>query len=541
MKTMMKRATAFAGVLVLGFVAAKAQTDSALLDALVKKGVLSGKEAADIRADEEKDYSKTPASKLAISDYVQKLQFYGDGRLRFDAYGQKYNYQNAIGVNDRERYRLRFGLNYTYSPQLSAGFELRSGTASDTANQSFGGSFADAGINVSKIFIQYKPTDWASLVAGKFTQPLYTTTDMMWANDLTPEGGAETLSYTFPLGDGASAPVKDAKDMKSVASVASDSSLTIGLISAQYIYVNQNEATTTPVFGTSNTSDVLIFANQIPITWKVNKDLTVKVVPGFQFYTGGGNTNYGGDVPYGQNNAGAPPAPSFAYGTANSSNDPVFYSPNAFDDLNILSAPGEIDYTVLNQKLRTYWDFDWNITASQRIQNVYLGPGGAYAPGGGAAGFGFVPGGPGGATAFTAKSQAAARSQNQALSDGVAWAVGEQIGENKKKGDWSLLGEFRQMGLGSVDPNTNGTDWGNSYLNQQGVKVQGVYNFTDYLTLTMTYYNTWNYKNNLYSAIGGPNGLGGPGGAGKPLAGTTQYLVSQGSMQRIQVDLGWKF
>ena len=72
MKNITKRMTALVGVLALGLVAARAQTDSALLDALVKKGVLSGKEAADIRADEEKDYSKTPASKLASGDYVEK-------------------------------------------------------------------------------------------------------------------------------------------------------------------------------------------------------------------------------------------------------------------------------------------------------------------------------------------------------------------------------------------------------------------------------------------------------------------------------------
>jgi hypothetical protein len=312
----------------------------------------------------------------------------------------------------------------------------------------------------------------------------------------------------------------------------------VGLIAAQYIYINQNEATTTPFLGSSNTSDVLTFENQIPITWKVNDDLTVKVVPGFTFYTGGGNTNYNGDVAF--NNGGTAPV-TFASGTANSSSDPVFYSPNAFDDLNVVSAPGEFDYKLLDQKLRTYWDFNWNVTANQRIQNVYLGPGGAFAPGGGAAGYGFMGTAASGATAFSAAQQAAVRKQNQNLSDGVAWAIGEQIGENKKKGDWSLLGEFRQVGLGALDPNTNGTDYANSYSNQQGVKIMGVYNFTDYFTGSITYYNTWNYKDGLYSALGGGNGLGGPGGTAKPAAGTTQYLVDQASSQRVQVDLGWKF
>jgi hypothetical protein len=551
MKKTMKRMTAIAGVLALGLVAARAQSDGALLDALVKKGVLSDQEAEDIRADETKDYSKTSASKLAISDYVKKLQFYGDGRLRFDAYGQHFQY-NAGGnsVNDRLRYRLRFGLLYTYSDQLSAGFELRSGTADDTANQTMGGMFTDSSINVSKIFVQYKPVDFATLIAGKFANPLYTTTDEVWSNDLTPEGGAETLSWTIPLGGGESAPApSNPKDMKAIApapSGGSDSSLTIGLTMGQYYYINSNESTdvSSALIG-GNNNDTWMFPTQIPITWKINDDVTFKVVPGFTWYTGGGNLNYDSGVPVNyQSAAGSSPTqPSWGYGTGNSSNDPVFYSPGESNYLNVVSAPGELDYKLFGQKLRTYWDFNWNVTAEERVHNVYEGAGAVYAaaPAGtigyNSAGYGFVPAIPKtGTLSATPANLAAIRNQNHGLSDGVAWAIGEQIGDNKKKGDWSLLGEFRQVGLGSIDLNINGTDFANSYLNQQGFKLQGTYNFTDYLWAGVTYYNTWDYKNNLYTSLGGP-----VGSTGKPVVGTTQYMVSQSSMQRVQVDLNFKF
>ena len=68
MKSKTKRIFAMAGVLALGLSAAKAQTDSALLDALVKKGVLSDREAEDIRSSEAKDYSTPAASKLDLPD-----------------------------------------------------------------------------------------------------------------------------------------------------------------------------------------------------------------------------------------------------------------------------------------------------------------------------------------------------------------------------------------------------------------------------------------------------------------------------------------
>src|SRR5277367_3056207 len=84
MKTVTKRVFAIAGVLALGLRAVRAQSDGALLDALVKKGVLSDQEAEDVRAQEAKDYSTTAAGKLSISDHITNLKLYGDARYRFE-------------------------------------------------------------------------------------------------------------------------------------------------------------------------------------------------------------------------------------------------------------------------------------------------------------------------------------------------------------------------------------------------------------------------------------------------------------------------
>ena len=129
---------------------------------------------------------------------------------------------------------------------------------------------------------------------------------------------------------------------------------------------------------------------------------------------------------------------------------------------------------------------------------------------------------------------AAAKAKNSDLSDPLAWALGLQVGHSKKKGDWSGLVEFRQIGLGAVDQNINGTDFADSYANQQGFKLSLAYNFTDFLLGTVTFYDTWDYKRNLYQSIGGSRTV-------VPTAGTTPYLVSAKSVERVQVDLGWKF
>src|ERR1700683_1456347 len=129
MKTMTKRVFAIAGVLALGLTAVKAQTDGALLDALVKKGVLSDQEAEDVRASEAKDYATTSAGKLSIGNYVNKLTIYGDLRVRYEYADEKAQSavplpagggingaNNGLGDNiiERYRYRLRVGADYVY-------------------------------------------------------------------------------------------------------------------------------------------------------------------------------------------------------------------------------------------------------------------------------------------------------------------------------------------------------------------------------------------------------------------------------------------
>ena len=520
--------TATALLALLAVLPSRAQSnEDPVLDLMVRKGLVSQAEADKARAEEKQNEEKTPASTLIqLQDpSVQKLVFYGDGRLRYENIDQ-HNRYNAVTVTDRERYRLRFGADYFYSDHFKAGFELESGTVDDSANQTFGSTFTKASINVGKIYLQYQPVDWLTLVGGKFSNPWYTTTDIVYSFDTNPEGGAELFSYTLPLGGNATevASTGDAKDMKDAkevkpASGGPDSSLTIGFNAVQYIYVNGNEST---IAADINNNDVMILGEQIPATWKVNKAITVKVSPGFTFYTGGGNTNFDSGVPVNPvggsgavgGTAGIPA--NYYLGTANSGVDPVFFSAREADDLNVFSAPGEVNFKVGDIPFRPYWDFELNTTGKDRIHDVYLQTSGF---GGGVS------------TGITA----AAANQNKALNDDIAWGLGLQVGSNKKKGDWSVLGEFRQVGLGAVDQNINGTDYADSYANTEGFKFAGAYNFTDFFTATITYYDTWDYKPHLYQS------LGGGGGTPSAITQSTLNLVGEKALQRLQVDLGWKF
>jgi hypothetical protein len=517
-----KRMMALAGVLALGLTAAKAQEDGALLSALVKKGVLSDQEAQDIRASEEKDLSTTAADKIAVSDYVQKLTFYGDVRYRWEYADEKALATGAGGtvsqangngqgenIIERSRIRVRLGVDAKFTDNFTGGVEVETSENNDSANQTLGNAYGKGSINLGLAYLSYKPTDWLTLTGGKMRNPLYTT-DLTWDPDINPEGGAEVFNWTFPIGGGESAPAsrdpKDAKDVKSIVapSGGSDESLSIGFTAFQGIYADNNEYNA-PTAAPDSAHDVWQFVEQVPVQFNFNKSTFIKVAPGFDTYFGGGNN--------GPSNVPATIDAAEAGGGSE-----AFTAYNATNDLAIFQAPGEVDWKAAAIPFKFYWDFDLNTEGKDRIQDVYLRP---------------TPG----ATPSAASLQA--QSQNRELGDNIAWVAGLQVGQVKKKGDWLVKADFRQVGLGAIDPNLNDSDWGDSFLNQQGVKLSASYGFTDFLVGSITAYDTWALKSGLFAGQN-PSGLPVVAGASGTTAGL-QGLAAASQTQRVDVDLQWKF
>jgi len=533
MKTLTKRIFALVGVLALGLSAVHAQ-DTALIDALVKKGVLSDQEAEDIRADISKEYSTTSAGKLSISNHITNLKLYGDARVRFEYLDERPQAGTATGgyvqTTNRNRYRIRVGADYTFTDNFTAGFELESNTAADSANQSMGSQFGKFPIDVGLVYLQWKPTDWATLTGGKQRNPIYTT-DLVWDPDINPEGGSEVLSWTVPIDFGSDeAPISS--DPKAIAPPVepSESSLTIGLIGAQFDYADNSEFNSGAVTATAGNAktDVWMFTEQVPIQFNIDKTTFIKEVPGFTSYMGGGITDPSTVVSV---NGALGNTTTSTSGSVGNNSSVGFFGPHATDHLQILTAPGEFDWKSWDIPFKIYWDFAWNTQGKARIQDVYFANGNGNQ--------GNVP-------------PNLTQANNKDLGDNIAWLAGVQVGQNKKKGDWSIKGDFRQTGLGSVDPNLNDSDFADSYLNQQGFKVQSVYNFTDFLTGSLTYFDTWDYKKDL---LNGPAGSGEDaasiplGGSAKTPVGASGVTSSTGagslagirSTERVQVDLQWKF
>jgi hypothetical protein len=277
-------------------------------------------------------------------------------------------------------------------------------------------------------------------------------------------------------------------------------------------------------------TDVWQFVEQVPVQFNFNKETYVKVAPGFDSYTGGGTSD-------GSTSVGGPLSASGS-GLFGGGGAIQFSNPHAADHLQIVQAPGEVDWKLWNIPFRAYWDFDLNTEGKARVQDVYLGNHGGLTV-------------PGATTTALNPANRLAQTQNRDLGDNVAWLAGLQVGTNKKKGDWSVKGDFRQVGLGAIDPNLNDSDWGDSFLNQQGVQISSTYNFTDFLTGTITYYNTWDYKNGLLDGIDGQSTTQLPistGVVGNTVTGgastqtsTANSLAGVSRTQRVEVDLQWKF
>ena len=79
--------------------------------------------------------------------------------------------------------------------------------------------------------------------------------------------------------------------------------------------------------------------------------------------------------------------------------------------------------------------------------------------------------------------------------------VGLKFGENKKAGDFSISADYRQVGISSIDPNINSSNFALSNLNTEGWEFNVAYNLTDFLTASLTFYYSDALTKNLYGAL----------------------------------------
>lgn len=226
---------------------ASAQSSDALLNKLVEKGILSTKEANDLREEANKN-SNSSSIENGMPEWVNRLKFYGDFRGRYDGIFQ--DSESSIPDRNRLRYRLRFGSTLEMTDHFEVGLRLGSGEVNNKLDASgngilgsFGGSSFSANTTlngdasrkflfVDLAYAKWKPSDWVQIEIGKMTSPFWTS-DMVLDPDYNPEGAQE--KFAWKLND----------------------RHTLGFSSGQYV-IQENFNSS----GAGNQNDVYLFFNQ---------------------------------------------------------------------------------------------------------------------------------------------------------------------------------------------------------------------------------------------------------------------------------------
>lgn len=518
---------------------------------------------------EEERAADAPASaaaaqenKVKLSDSVTELRLYGDLRFRYqyDQFDQQLHAPGAapfanVNQRSRERFRLRLSADFKLGEKIFGGVQLATGQQADSNMETFTGGYDNYAIFITKAFLGYQPGGWLTVILGKQANPFYTTS-LVWDPDINPQG----LVEIFDVGK---------------AFLPADSPLSLQLIGGQFVFFDNNEFN----LGHDASTDVFQFVEQVKASWKFDKDTSLTFAPGFMSYTAGDLTGLRNarafskpqdlyaavdqpvqtqtittraeTVTISYDAKGVPsrtvtplnvtttvtttnPAggsPRTVKSTATSRQQQVKTAGNAATglpgipvnpklanrtftttktlgsgsivvntpangaggggesrDLAILTAPGDFSFKLRGFKTKLYWDFAYNTQGGARYRDIY-----------GLAG--------------------------HATRDDISWLAGAQIGENKRAGDWSLFADYREIGVSSIDPNLNDSDFALSALNVRGVKTGLVYNLTDAVIGAVTYSHAWNLKENL-------TGGQATGGAG---------IADINSVDVLQVDLNIKF
>ncbi len=407
---------------------------------------------------------------VRASKNVQELVFSGEVRFRYEGANvsaQANNPRNPVtreldnpsADSSRTRFRFRLFADYKLSDNFFAGAAVQTSLASDSGNTTFSEGFDNYSLYLWRFFLGWHSKDDSiKLIFGKQPNPFYAETEMLWDADISPVGATEqyklTLSPQFEL----------------------------GFTAGQFFFYDNAENsfynTRTLANGTANpnyvnggdfNTDAYLLYQQVTATFKPTNKLAFTAAGGYLFYIGHGGTNSPGAVN---------PAPTVV-GAGNGQgqagnvlqNSAAFNSGNATRNLQIASLNADAKIDLGKLKLKVYGEGEYNFSGGRRVAEEY----------------GF---------------------NNDNETNKFAFAGGVTLGSDyqiKKKGDYLFLAEYRQVGLGSVDPNLNDSDFNFSRLGFRGVKAAGSYAFYPWLIGTVTYYGANNLGTNKDLNLGFTN------------------------------------
>ncbi len=187
------------------------QQADALIEMLQRKGLLTDREAKEVKEQMVKDLGeKKGGAKIKVGSWLDELKINGDVRVRYAGLFDRQSPSTVAGSSgtfddvDRDRYRLRLRVGLTAKAgDWETGFRLASnesddGIADATSNNTTFDTFGSKkSINIDTAYMKYNPSyvNGLSLIGGKMDVPFWET-QMIFDDDLTVEGFAEAYNHS---------------------------------------------------------------------------------------------------------------------------------------------------------------------------------------------------------------------------------------------------------------------------------------------------------------------------------------------------------
>ncbi len=521
----------------------RAQDSEILLELLQKKGIVSDRDAAEVRSEmakkrEERQDPVSSASKLKLSDSITEAKIYGEVRLRYFV-----NEAEAAGIDagdhgqrERLRYRFRLGSDIKLTDGWGLGFMLETNNSARSANVTLGENpvFAKAttlrdtsfvrgisttngkvltGINpatgkpvtgvalsslsvnkgavvtntnygdsifLGRVYLKYQPTEWLSLNGGKIANP-FVSSRMVWDPDINPEGFSE--QFRWKLGEHAvPAAVVERDGKQTTAPFRADLSLELFANFGQFIYEDVGFENS---FNSSNSpfSSTPNATDRWMLGWQVGAKVNLTPTTYLQVAPAFYNYTGGGHASAGPFNGDSPLVYLDKYANAKL----ITFNQTGVNNLSFVEIPAEFAFTVSKIPAAIFGDFAYNFDGDERARNA----------------------------------------GHPNKSGNIAYQAGARIGNAAKAGDWELRGWWQHSEAYSVDQNLVDDDIFDGRLNFQGFYLQGSYQLTNAVSFIVQYSHGSRIDNDL-----GTPGFGALGTApGFPLQ----------NVNLLYVDLNMKF
>jgi hypothetical protein len=369
---------------------------------------------------------------LAIGDWVKRTTVFGDVRARHEGfYHQPHKDGQDVTARNRERVRARLGVRVAFNDELSATIRGATGNINDpiSTNETLTGNFDRKNFNLDWAYLTFAPgatfgvrPGVAALTAGKFPNPMYRVGEMLFDDDLSPEGASETFQLlSQPVGALDQVKLYGLQWVFNEISNSQDGWMFGGQINPSMHIGNVQLEAGLGQFWWLNSDQIAQALDKNTTSFDANG----KPIPNSNFNGALANTNL-----LTRTTVRPPP---LANGTVPAPYDVITGYESAFN-VTDLDVGVTFPHVVANQPLRLFADYIYNWEA--------------------------------------------------ATDDAHGWQVGARLGQTKVRGDWSLLGFYEHIGQEAAISAFTYSDFGFGGTNVEGPVAAIEYQLLNPLTLT---------------------------------------------------------